>query len=201
MYKWLKNSLLFFLLMILISSCDDSGDQFFFQKQKKISFFREKEKAISKIYEGYNYGKVTEEYSSDSADLDHALFSLRNEINGIPLKTKYFFDAKDSIVRFIVYEWNIATPEMDQNEVNELMQNNLNFHKEYVEKFNEIAQKLESELGKPTQGDGILHKEKFQNIERNYAEYVWQKNKQTVELTMSLIPTMSYRIFVKTYWQ
>lgn len=191
------------LLAFGACSNDPGMDEITFEQQK-VDFYRDFEKAQeSKQVEGYEHGKVAEGFfpNPQGLELRHSLMYYRPDASLLPLKSKYYFTPKDSLVQFIVYEWNIATPDMDAAEMDESMATSMKYHEEYVAKYNQVADFLYEKFGEPVEGDKGLKKEQFQNIERWHNEIRWEHGKKRVILSFSLIPEISYRVFCKTYWE
>ncbi len=196
-----KLSFACFLAMILLLGCTEKHEELLFE-QVSIAEVRAQEGSMSKVYEGYEHGTLAKSfYPGSKILLDQSLVTVRKLKLGLPLKTKYYFDPADSVVKFVLYEWNVVTPEMTREEINKHTMNNLAYHSDYVKKFNLLSTQLSDKYGRPTSGDGVLKKEQFQNLERNYTSYTWDLEDKVVELSISLIPTLSYRVITKVYWK
>lgn len=187
--------------LLFLAGCKGKQEELLFD-QLSISQICNQEQSLSKVYDGYDHGVLAKSfYPKENVTLDKSLLSVRKLKLGLPLKTKYYFSPSDSLVKFILYEWNVVTPEMTPDEINKHTTNNLDYHQDYVQKFNSLAKRYTEKYGAPSSGDGALQKEKFQNLERNYATYTWDLDNQVIELSISLIPTLSYRVITKVYWK
>lgn len=172
-------------------------------EQNPLARFQKMESELnSEQLPGYDHGPVARNFinSSQEWNLKKSAFYFRPESSGLPLRVKYYFQSSDSLVRLIVYEWNAVTPEMNENEIVETTAAFSQQHDTYTAKFDELVKQMNEQFGIAASGDGVIRKESFQSIERWYSDMIWRKDNLTVEVQLSLIPTLSYRVFCKVYW-
>lgn len=172
-------------------------------EQSPLSRYQEIESVLkTEQLSGFDHGPVARNFinSAQSWDLKKSAFYFRPESSGLPLRVKYYFEPSDSLVRLIVYEWNTVTPDMNENEIVETTAAFSQQHDTYTAKFDELVKQMNGRFGPATSGDGVIRKESFQSIERWYSDMTWAKDNLTVEVQLSLIPTLSYRVFCKVYW-
>lgn len=173
-------------------------------EQQKLDYYRDFEKAKgSKQISGFDHGRVSKNFfpNPKKLDLHYSLMYYRPDASILPMKCKYFFTPEDSLVELIVYEWNLATPEMDFEEVDKLMLESMEYHEQYVGKYNQAAEYLYDKFGEPVEGDKGIKKETLQNIERWHGELHWKEGNKHILLSISMIPKLSYRVFCKIYWE
>ena len=97
------NRILIIALTIVLVSCGELEEELLFE-QLKVSELVQKESDIAKVYDGYEHGALAKSlYNGDDAPLRKSVLTLRKLKSGLPLKTKYYFNPQDSLVKFVLY--------------------------------------------------------------------------------------------------
>ncbi|MCP4521916.1 MAG: hypothetical protein GY827_09555 [Cytophagales bacterium] len=135
---------------------------------------------------------------------DVALF-IRNRNGKYPLKTKYYFKEGEDTVRMIHYEWTKDLPGMTTKERDMVMSGEEKKLEAYGKKFHQIAVQLGYLYGKPLDGyDGKLRKEKFEALQMWKKQFMWENEKEKVDLSLVWIPKTGYqihKIYCKVYFK
>lgn len=116
----------------------------------------------------------------------------------------YYFTAKDSTVRLIVYDWDKGKKTNTYAGIQDVLRNEAGRLEEYNRKFDELYLEINELLGGPSEGDG-LPSEKYgkqsKYIERRAK---WGKGDFSIELNMIFSTETkgvgTYRIRSKVYW-
>ncbi len=135
---------------------------------------------------------------------DVALF-IRNRTEKYPLKTKYYFREGEDTIRMIHYEWTKDLPGYSTKERDQIMMEEGRKLDEYVKKYHQIAVQLGHLYGKPLIGyDGKLKKEKFEALHMWKKQFMWENEKQKIDLSLVWIPKTGYqihKIYCKVYFK
>lgn len=125
----------------------------------------------------------------------------RKQTGFLPIYAEYFFSEKDSILRYISYDWErdrygnlFAKQKIWKEESGKL--------KEYNQEYEKIKAELIRRLGKPIEEDTELQKKASNTARGDYfvRNTVWNNNEYYAKLNM-IFEAMTYRIRFNYYWK
>lgn len=200
------------IALISVVFCLSSCDLFKSKSQQNVLLFERK--TVSKVLKKELSYEVTTEFksgtpskyvcpaSTDCASLTQFLRSVRKEEGELPLIAKYYF-GKDSVVDFIQYEWTQTVPGLTVQEREKQMIIESKRFDVYVNKLNEIASLLQTQMGEPIANDGEIKKNKTSLLDIYNYTVSFEKDKKHVDLKLVWSPKRGARFFkvwAKVYW-
>ncbi len=178
-------------------------DSLFFDQQEVAEYVKREKQIQSIQIPGFDHAPMAQDFykrAKVNDKLTKSAFFFRKNSLLLPLRTQYYFTETDSLVKFIKYEWNVVTPEMTAEQINQTTANLNKYRDSYGKKWNDVIYQLREKFGHEIEGEPKLQVEKTLNLERGYSTMIWQKDNVVAELHISLIPTISFRIYCKVYW-
>ena len=140
--------------------------------------------------------------TTDCNNLSSFLRAVRKKEGELPLITKYYF-GKDSILKFIHYEWSQTVPGLTVDEREQKMVIESKRFDVYVAKLNTIANILQNEMGSPISNDGEIKKNETSLLDIYKYQISFLKDKKHVDLKLVWSPKRGARFFkvwAKVYW-
>ena len=119
----------------------------------------------------------------------------RTTFESLPMSMRAYSDSLGNEI--IIYEWDLITSDMTQDEKQKLKLSFDDHHSIYVNKYNSLLQQITEEMGAPEQLGDNIKKVNMEVYKKWSTESVWKTNDRIVELRLLLAPQEIYRIILK----
>lgn len=119
----------------------------------------------------------------------------RTKFSSLPMRMRAYSDSLGNEI--IIYEWDLITPDMSQEEKKDLQMSFDEHHGIYVTKYNELLSEISTKLGPAKKVGANIEKVEMEVYKKWSTKSVWKNDNQVVELHLLLAPQEIYRIILK----
>ncbi|MFC5626579.1 hypothetical protein [Algoriphagus winogradskyi] len=202
-------SLIGSLLILTLLSCEKRVVGKYWLNQSKVSDAFNFEKSITRSVEKIEQIAFLSESvfpKIDEFEIAQPLIFKRSNNEFLTLHTEYFFSEKDSILRYISYDWEKErySSYQQKSQMWKIESKKLDL---YVFEYEKIKSELMGELGIPSFYDEIPLEVKKKNDTPSYSdtptyskETIWE-NKRTYSKLNLIFGNQTYRIRFSHYWK
>jgi hypothetical protein len=193
----MKQLILIIALVPLFFSCTDKEDEILLENLSIENYKALELKLVSKTIQYSDKDQLPNAFLPIDTilNLRNAIGFRRTDFVSLPMYSRAYSDSLGNCA--YVYEWDKVTPEMDQNERDQIKREFEKYHAEYVAKYNHLTNYITAVLGAPSTVDKKLEASDMEVYKFWKSSQIWKKDNQTVELNLILMPNELYRVIVK----